>query len=977
MSNNLFNLFDDQLRSQRNLVASQPHNLDSISSVVEEQEFLLRKIKDAEVVKPKVDYSDFKNFVFFNSALDYFNIAGETILNKFPYDSSVGVIQGFIDELDDYQKYVVDTWPRHSGHLEFKPENNHYVTIDDVGISSDGSKTNMLSPGVGSLTFEAWCIPPPVLIGANDVMILLQKTSGGNGYSVYFSGSRIYFSMKSGSAVSEVSAETTPGVISYYSGIYDAVDSQVMTILTGSATSFPVPVQSADISSIGSVITSGEKLLLATGSLAGKLTMPFNGSLDNIRLWNIARNISDIKSNYNIKVGAQSNLIGLWRFNEVGSTVLPSDSKTVFDFSGHKLNGVIQNYSSSVRIPGSLIPYEDPDLILSMKASEVKSLISAQHELAMTYDRNNDNIITKMLPAQFFRLEDDKNTSVLQDFIYVMARQFDQIKVRIDQFVNVTRLNYGQFNQTPDALLNEVGSFFGWEFTGNFIDADAVQYILGKNVLQDVERNKNTDISLINIKNEFWKRTLINLMHLYKTKGTRESVESLFRIYGVNKNFVKLKEYGYKQNSKINTFRINAEKSVAAISFGGGSTAATGYIRSPEFISRARTIETRIRFPSAESIDMPATIMTGTVWTLNSPVVPEHMVYQLNYTRDSDNPTTGALFVTGSHGTLAINNISIFNDKWYNVSFVRDDSNHLTLGIKSIENKEIITNLSSSVTFASPIGPESYVFWLGAYGSLPSQQWVQETRVWNDALNSNELNDHALNFQSIGIENILNEPNVSLYWRLNDDIPSSADGNFVAKIYDMSRKNTHGSGFGFTPLSNPYKKFLNEYNYIASPEHSWNEEKIRTFPGLTLTPNNDKFNDNKLLSLEFNMIDALNEDITQIFATIDGFNNIIGLPANRYREEYNDLETLRENYFKRLDGRLNFRVFFDMLEFFDRSFINMIRKLIPARALFIGDGFVVESHMLERPKLQWNYRRQDIEFNKMQIEGVIKVLERQ
>ena len=50
--------------------------------------------------------------------------------------------------------------------------------------------------------------------------------------------------------------------------------------------------------------------------------------------------------------------------------------------------------------------------------------------------------------------------------------------------------------------------------------------------------------------------------------------------------------------------------------------------------------------------------------------------------------------------------------------------------------------------------------------------------------------------------------------------------------------------------------------------------------------------------------------------------------------------------------------------------IDMIRRLIPARANFLGDEFVVESHMLERPKMQWNYRRQQGAF---QPEGAIKV----
>lgn len=66
-------------------------------------------------------------------------------------------------------------------------------------------------------------------------------------------------------------------------------------------------------------------------------------------------------------------------------------------------------------------------------------------------------------------------------------------------------------------------------------------------------------------------------------------------------------------------------------------------------------------------------------------------------------------------------------------------------------------------------------------------------------------------------------------------------------------------------------------------------------------------------------------------------------------------------------------MFADMLEFFDRSFIDMVKKMLPHRAKFLGDEFVVESHMLERPKMQWNYRRREQE---LVIEGSIKVYQR-
>ena len=40
--------------------------------------------------------------------------------------------------------------------------------------------------------------------------------------------------------------------------------------------------------------------------------------------------------------------------------------------------------------------------------------------------------------------------------MYVIARYFDQLKVDIDQFVNVLKTNYTSFDQAPDALLDDV-----------------------------------------------------------------------------------------------------------------------------------------------------------------------------------------------------------------------------------------------------------------------------------------------------------------------------------------------------------------------------------------------------------------------------------------------------------------------------------------------------------------------------------------
>ena len=971
--NKLFSLFDEKLSHPGELASSPSQNLASIGSNIENTDTLLRKIQQFEIAKPKVNYSNFSNFVFFNSALDYFNITGEKILNEYPVGGSSNDLEFFLNSLDDYQQDVVNVWPKYAGHLRFNPmSGSAFIAVDDLGSESGNQKSSLLSMGSSSLSVEFWAIPPPVLTGSNDIMAVVQKVSGsGDGYSVYFSGSKAIFNVRSGSASDSISALTTPGTAQYFCFIYDRdTTGNVIKVLTGSASAFPVLVSSATGSILGLVNAGSGRLYIGSGSLSTKVVRPLTGSLDDLRIWKAARSLVDVSSSFNSRIYAQPGLAALWRFNESGSTVFGDEKTIISDHSGHKLNGRINNYFTTIRGSGSILPYDSSDLILSVNAPEVNSYVSTQQTSASYFDRYNDNALTRMMPEQFFLLEEFKNTDILKNFLFVLGRYFDQLKVRIDQFAYILSPKYGKFDQTPDALLKEIGTFFGWEFTGNFLNADVIQYILGKQVLSNTESNKHLDVKLYEIKNEFWKRTLINLMHIYKTKGTRESIETMLRVYGVNKNFIRIKEYGTKPNAKIQTYRIASEKSVAALAFGSGTAGTTNYVQSENFNGPVRTIETRLRFPTDVSVGMTASFMTGSIWALNT-ASDGTMKQQLYFVRENSQSATGSLIYTGSEGSLSLASIPIFNNKWYNIAVLKNYlSSSVVIDVRELDQDEIIYSATASLFTTLPSDSSSvYRVVLGSTGSLASQYWMQEARVWTEPLQNQELTDHTLNYQSFGTEEIDGLTELSLHWRLNENVSTDAGGLLYNSIFDFAGTGVSGSGAGFMTNAVVYKKFINYYNYIASPEYGWNEEKIRSLDSSVVNPE-DAFVDNPLVGLEFNLTDALNEDISQILSSLDGFNESIGAPVNRYRDSYLDLDILRINYFKRLSGTINFRIFADILEFFDRTFIDMIRKLIPARATFLGDEFVVESHMLERPKMQWNYRRKDLEF---QPEGVIKV----
>ena len=61
--------------------------------------------------------------------------------------------------------------------------------------------------------------------------------------------------------------------------------------------------------------------------------------------------------------------------------------------------------------------------------------------------------------------------------------------------------------------------------------------------------------------------------------------------------------------------------------------------------------------------------------------------------------------------------------------------------------------------------------------------------------------------------------------------------------------------------------------------------------------------DNAKFSIDFSIVDSLNQDIIGMFATLETFNNILGDPNLMFAQDYPDLDVLRNIYFNRLTDK--------------------------------------------------------------------------
>ena len=975
--------FEEKLVNPRDLAVFKAQSINDLGSGSDDLgQATVSASADTMTTTYRVDYSDYGNYVFFNSALDYFNISGEKIINEYPRRGSYTDVLNFMSGCDGYQKWLFEhSWPATLGDNEGTP-----------GLVLDPEKKFV--PGSSSFSVEMHMNPWAIDAGATT---LIEKSGT---WSAYLSGSgdsstssSINFKVfgTSGSASASYMMNPIHNVINanrYLSFICDRDAQKIMIVhgpdndsirqyehTTGFMDTYPrdvVVLATASIAGIGDISGTTNAMTVGSGTYLGA----FNCTA--VSYWSKARTVDEIRNSYAGNIFAQDNLVALYRYDESitsGSYWIiencAGEGLTLLSIAAPNIqvhSGTLGSFSSSLnlhltmsRMPIPMTKFNQTDY-----AGDVLEPYISNAQLSATmYDKNNTNIITRMIPEVYLELEQEVGTEVLQNFLYIIARQFDEIKVAIDQFVYWNKSNYTGYNDTPDALLKDAANFYGWDFIGNFLNHDAIKYFFGKGVVQGTD----LEVKLYQVKNEFWRRTLNELSHIYKTKGTRESVEALIRVYGMDQKLVKLKEYGVKPNAQITTTRINSHRSLPAYTIRDGVAESISSL----YMTGANgfTLSMHACFPHASSS------ITGTIATVGAT--------ELKYFVSSGS-SMGTIQLKSGSEIFASGSASFVDGQWWNIFITAPPSAtggwNSAIRLQKLDEDTVVSASAFTGSSRSGLYGTSFNVDIGHVSSSGGKFYVNEVKLYADYnLSQTEMDAQTLDFQSYGVLDIDDlTGSLRMHWRLDDDFVITSGVNpSNYKVFDFSGYGVSGTtNSSFIPMTNsssyaPFKRFLYDYNFIAPVEYGWNEDKIRVYPSSSIPPG-DHFNEANALALEFNLVDALNEDISKMLATMDNWNNVLGVPANKYRDSYPDLNKFRNYYFKKLEGRINFRKFADILEFFDRSFVKMIQRLLPARAIFYGEEFVVESHMLERPKVQWAYRRYNPE---LVPEGIILMTDNQ
>jgi len=164
------------------------------------------------------------------------------------------------------------------------------------------------------------------------------------------------------------------------------------------------------------------------------------------------------------------------------------------------------------------------------------------------YDAIKTDLIARFLTPTSLKTYDLTDNGKYLKLLRVYGYEFDRMREFIDSLVYINRVTYDKINNIPDQLIKNLSKTLGWEYFSLVNENELVESFLA---IDENERNLKTDLLPAEIDIELWRRILINTNYLWKSKGTREAIKSIFLMIGIPEPFINITEYVYCVDGKI------------------------------------------------------------------------------------------------------------------------------------------------------------------------------------------------------------------------------------------------------------------------------------------------------------------------------------------------------------------------------------------------------------------------------------------
>lgn len=182
--------------------------------------------------------------------------------------------------------------------------------------------------------------------------------------------------------------------------------------------------------------------------------------------------------------------------------------------------------------------------------------INTISSIADSYDSFKTNLITRFLTTQAFK-DFDTDDQKVQKVLNIYGRSFDEVKKFIDALAYMNSVNYNVKNDIPSQLLKNLAETIGWGINISPITNETfLESVFGNNApTQYGGYTRSSTPTELNY--QFYRNIILNSAYLFKSKGTRKSIEFMLRLVGAPEALVEFNENIYTAGQRINMGEFN------------------------------------------------------------------------------------------------------------------------------------------------------------------------------------------------------------------------------------------------------------------------------------------------------------------------------------------------------------------------------------------------------------------------------------
>jgi len=245
--------------------------------------------------------------------------------------------------------------------------------------------------------------------------------------------------------------------------------------------------------------------------------------------------------------------------NEYQRNILNRDTypiyKTTFSYPEETTEGVIVYKEQTINFPISKDGYN-----LNFFDGLYISYLDRLNEVAELFDKGQTNLMVRKYTAEIInsfdtapRCDGDdlvNNGAKATNLLHIYGREFDEIKKYGNGIKYAHVVTYNKRDNLPDSLTKDLAHMLGFEQIDLLNKFNLIGTLLpsnGDGQFSGTSKNYTKK----EIETEVYRRLILNIAWLWKSKGTRKAIEFLFRFMGAPESIVVFDEHVYVADKPI------------------------------------------------------------------------------------------------------------------------------------------------------------------------------------------------------------------------------------------------------------------------------------------------------------------------------------------------------------------------------------------------------------------------------------------